>query len=115
MSYKIIELKGRNTQTSYTELLFEIASAKAGGIKLIRFNIKAAVNEAEAKDVKKMISSLIKTLKQMKSKGQIQLFATPTSFEKTTTEAVFILNKHPYVISEIKPDESLEFFFYIII
>ncbi len=113
MLIKTVELKGRVFHSSRTEMLFEIASAKSEGVEIVRFDIPVATDETEQSNLKKMTSSLIKELRQMKTKGQIQLYATPTSFEKMSTEAVFLLNKYPFLSDDAELTEKLEGFIYV--
>lgn len=113
MSIKTVELKGRDAQSSRTEMLFEIASAKAEGIGLIRFNISSLSGESEKSSLKRIISALTKELKQMKTKGKLQLYATPASFENGTTEAVFLLNKYPCISDNTEVSSEYESYIYV--
>lgn len=89
--YKIIDLKAENIDSMTTEIMFEVAGARADGNELIRLNI----NNDEAK----LYDGAIKLLKNMKQKGLIQFFATEKSFSNGSTEASFLINKYQDSIS----------------
>lgn len=97
MSYKEINLRALTPESAVTEIMYEIAACRADNIDLIRINILE--NAEDYSDFKKIISSLIKLFKKMKQKGSIQLFATAESFNKSTTEAVYLQNKYPQLLS----------------
>ena len=89
--YKIIDLKAENIDSMTTEIMFEVAGARADGSELIRLNIN--------NDDAKLYDSAIKLLKNMKQKGLIQFFATEKSFSNGSTEASFLMNKYQDSIS----------------
>ena len=89
--YKIIDLKAENIDSMTTEIMFEVAGARADGNELIRLNIN--------NDETKLYDSAIKLLKNMKQKGLIQFFATEKSFVNGSTEASFLMNKYQDNIS----------------
>ena len=89
--YKIIDLKAENIESMTTEIMFEVAGARADGNELIRLNIN--------NDETKLYDGAIKLLKNMKQKGLIQFFATEKSFSNGTTEASFLMNKYQDSIS----------------
>ena len=108
MSEKVVRLKEKTALSCLTEMMYEIASARAEGIGLIRLLIAD-----DSTDNKKILSSIIRRLKQMKQGNQIQLFVTPDAFSKGTTEAVFLVNKYPEIsISNLELNEG-ETFIYI--
>ena len=112
MKYKVIELRGKEARDLTTEAMFEIASAKADGLELIRFNIHLLTDGAENL-AKKNLKPVIKTLKNMKSTGQIQFFATPESFKTSSTEAVFLINKYPTLFANIDDESETDTYIYI--
>ena len=89
--YKIIDLKAENIDSMTTEIMFEVAGARADGNELIRININ--------NDETKLYDGAIKLLKNMKQKGLIQFFATEKSFLNGSTEASFLMNKYQDSIS----------------
>ena len=97
--YNIIDLKSENIESMTTEIMFEVAGARADGNELIRLNI----NNDEAK----LYDGAIKLLKNMKQKGLIQFFATEKSFSNGSTEASFLINKYQDSIS-ISDNEGRE-------
>ena len=109
MQIKSIVPRGSTAEELLTEILFEIATAHADGVELIRIEI----SEGSAVDNRpKVFSSIIRRLKQMKQRGQIQFFATPDSFLRSSTEAVFLLNKYPVYFDGISKGE-IEKYIYI--
>ena len=98
MSYKEINLRSLTSESVVTEIMYEIATARADMVDLIRINSVCHMAE-EAFDSKKVFSSIIKLLKTMKQNGSIHFFATLDSFNRSTTEAVFLQNKYPELFS----------------
>lgn len=98
MQYKTINLKGREPGELTTEVMFEIASARADGEELVKFNIPS--EEALGSFYKKNLNELKRTFKKMKTAGQIQLFAMKSSFVESSTEAIFLMNKYPTVFED---------------
>lgn len=94
MSYKEINLRSSTTDGANTEIMYEIATARADLIDLIRINL-VSNEEDESIDLRKLFSSVIRLLKNMKQGGSIHFFATEDSFIRGTTEAVFLQNKYP--------------------
>jgi hypothetical protein len=95
MKYKELNLRADLPEQINTELLFEIASARAEGTELICINI---FNEEKKYSFpQKQRSVLIKLIKNLKSEGRIQLFATSDSFRNQTTESYFLQNKYPEI------------------
>ena len=100
MSYKIVEIRGRGVSSAMTEILFELATAKSERVELIRFNITPEADDTEHGYAKKLVLSIQRRLKDMKQLGKIQVYATRASFESSSTEAVFLLNKYPDILAE---------------
>ena len=65
MQYKTINLKGREPGELTTEVMFEIASARADGEELVKFNIPS--EEALGSFYKKNLNELKRTFKKMKT------------------------------------------------
>ena len=93
MYFKEITLRACLPEHMATEIMYEIASARADGAELFRINISA--NESDGVIYKKRYSSLVRLLKGMKDDGRIQFFATEDSFASMNTEAIFLHNKYP--------------------
>ena len=93
MNYKVIELDSMSADHT-VELRFAVASERAEGTELLRVDIPFSENE---KEHVKIMSSITKTLKQMKEERLIQFYATKKSFSSATTESQFLLNKYPSV------------------
>ncbi len=99
MSYKEILLRSRTADAAVTEIMYEIAACRADGVELIRFNISYGNAMESMNEVGKIISALLRTLKNMKQKGSIQFLATPDSFINGSTESSFLYNKYPSIFS----------------
>jgi hypothetical protein len=93
MNYKELNFRSKTPDAAATEIMYEIATARADGIDLFRINF--SLDEGEGIDGKKIFLTVIKLLKNMKQNGNIHFFATHDSFTHGTTEAVFLKNKYP--------------------
>jgi hypothetical protein len=94
-----IDLKARNLDSALTEIMFEIAGAKADGCELARINIIHVDGENDL-SVAKLYDGVIKILKNMKAKKLLQFYAVKESFEKPSTEGRFLINKYPDISTE---------------
>ena len=110
MIYKTLELAASEPRELTTELMFEVATARADGAELLRFDAKIPENEAQRK---KKLSTILKLLKNMKATGKIQFFAMPESFAAGGTEAIFLINKYPELF-ESKPQVADGFIYFYI-
>ena len=89
--------QGKNRDEIYTEIMFALATARTEGAELLFVEI----TECDVEKFDAIKSSVIKRLKQMKQSGQIQFFATPDSFKRASTEAVFLLNKYSTFLGNV--------------
>ncbi len=93
--YREIPLLTDLSEKVVTEIMFEVASARADGVQLLRFDIA----EREDPRIARRISRVARrVLKDMKTRGAIQFFAFPESIENKTTEYEFIVNKYPSLL-----------------
>ena len=106
MDLKEIKLVTIDYDSFLTELKFEIATARSEGCRLLKIFIHETLAENE---LDKFYFSLYKSLRFMKQKGIIKLFASSDNFQKNSTEAVFILNKFPNIIDDINAEENGEY------
>ncbi|MBQ8321992.1 MAG: hypothetical protein IJX92_06465 [Clostridia bacterium] len=102
MNYKTIIPEGKDYAALVTELRYAVASARASGEELVIINIPDN-DDVQSKKTKTLI---IRILKTMKKEGLIQFYATGESFESLTTEARFLLNKYPQIISDSQKDSA---------
>ena len=112
MRTKILNLLESDSRSIATEVMFEIAAARADGVGLVKFIAYKDFSEAGAALFRKKRTVLIRTLKSMKEKKLIQFYALAADFASMSTEASFLLNKYPtefYVLPE--EDEHSAFFF----
>lgn len=112
MIFKEKDLRSVSRENAKTEIMFEIASARADNVELIRINI-ADSKDGQRSDLKRLEASVVQLLKAMKQRGQIQLFALPECFIKMNTEAVYLINKYPAIFKNIPSEEECESYIYI--
>ena len=90
---KIIELTGNKPTELDTEIRFSIASLRASGEELVRFDIRSESDTTPR--------SALKILRRMKSEGAVQAVASRESFALEDTEARYINNKYGQTLGEI--------------
>jgi hypothetical protein len=96
MIIKRIDLKSTSNDAVHTEILFEVAAARADGCELVRFDIKP--NEDSNYPIERLYDGVLRVVKSLKQKNLIQFYATGESFVNATTEASFLINKYPDLI-----------------
>ena len=94
MKYSEIKITSKTQSDLKTETLFNIASERASGNELLLFRID------DSDIATKMFAALIRILKSLKSSGGILLYADSTSFESSSREAEYLINKYPEFFSE---------------
>ena len=109
MEYKVIELNADSVDPT-VELRYAVASERAGGSELLRIDVPSVENEKERA---KRLSYVTKILKQMKDERLIQFFATKKSFQSSSMEAEFLLNKYPCISAASTAEDEASDFFYI--
>ena len=107
--YKEINLKSNTQEKIITEILFELAVARADGIQIVKLNIPDCDNEDEFCPIERKMQGIVKLFKNMKRKNMIQLYSTPESFLFQTTEAVFLLNKYPSLSAVVASNSDFWF------
>ncbi len=91
-----------------TEIFFKVASARASGFSVVRFDIKKCDDEqAELRALK----FLARILRGMKKRGAVQFFVMKDGFLRSSTEAQYILNVYPEVADAIPEDEGTKYIF----
>lgn len=103
MKFKTILLKESSPASVTTELMYEIASAHATGVELLKVNIEKCDEE---KLFARLFNASIRLLKKVKSDGMIQFYATEQSFSSMSMEAEFLLNKYSDIIENDKGEAS---------
>ena len=81
-----------------TEILYEVASTRARGLKFLEIGIDAAEDE-------KAHITAIKVLKKLKKQGKIELFITVSENESDSKEAQYVSNKYPELSLSNNSDE----------
>ena len=110
MEYAVYEIKYDYDTDIETEARFYIASARADGAVLVRFDLRYG---EEKRTVKRRLAVLVRLLKQMKRESLIQFFATEEDFTNMSMEADFMYNKYEKYISTDKSASSADTFVYI--
>ena len=90
---KIIELTGDRSFELDTEIRFGIATERAAGEELVRFDVKS--------DNESTLRHTTKILRRMKGEGAVQVLATRDSFLSGDTEASYIINKYGCELGEL--------------
>ena len=101
MKYKVIELAVMKPDGVAPEIMFNVASERVASVELICFNLPITDDDTVKK---RLTSAAIRTFKEMKGRGAIQLYATRTSFIEQTTEAQYLINKFPELFEELDYD-----------
>ena len=102
MSLYIKQLKYTKPAQMNTEVLFEIAGARAEGCPLIRLDLPFS---EEGEEAEKSLRTLVRILKGMKKRGAVQFFIGKDDVLRSTTEARYLMNVFPEAENEI-PTES---------
>ena len=109
--FKKVVIECKNDTRVETEIVFNIAGARATGNKLIRLDL---VNEAKNSVFNHQKQIMLSLLREMKRDGRIQFFATEVSFEKMKLEAQFLYNKFEEFI-DLSKDSEKNLFVYILL
>ena len=96
--YRELTLLSDSVPKVATEIMFEVATARADGTELVRFNILPREDDRLAQ---RLAREAQRVLKGMKGRGAIQFFATPASIESVSTEYEFIMNKYSEIIEDV--------------
>ena len=110
MEYRQILVRGLTAEAVTTEIMYEVAGVRSAGSELLRININKTDDE---KSFRRVVSAAVKVLKGMKEQGKIQVFATPKSFEDTTMEAQFLINKYPELLQTVSEETSDATYIYV--
>ena len=108
--YKRLELSAEESVKVATEVMFEVATARAEGVELMRFSLKA---KEDARIVSRLSRAAKKVLKDMKGRGAIQFFAFPESMENKSMEYEFIVNKYSGLLDLSADGVEGEEYFYV--
>ena len=93
MKYNSFAFSHGTQSTVETEILYNIASARANKVEILRFSPSQVENE-------KALSAAIRVLRGLKKQGKIRLFILSQDLFSDSTEAEYLRNKYPD-ISEI--------------
>ena len=98
MSLYIKQLKYTKSAQMNTEVLFEIAGARADGCSVVRldlpFSEECGVSEKASLTLKRIIRSI-------KKRGTVQFFVSKDDILHSTTEARYLMNVFPEVENNI--------------
>ena len=100
MKYRAYTTDGTQPSDIKNEILYIIASARASDTELVKITVGDGGDVA-----KKNMRSALRFLKEFKTAGKIQLYATKDSFLQSSVEAQYLLNKYgEYVDHMTDPD-----------
>ncbi len=108
MDFKRMGLASSDAEDFITALKFEVATARCERVQILRVDLCESAGDEEAG---KFFAYVSKVLRSMKQKGIIQFFASPESFRRHSTEAVFLLNKYPEYVDEGSLGEKENYLF----
>ncbi len=106
MRLTIKQLKYGKLKEMNTEVLFELASARAGGFSVVRLDVPPAEDD---KIKERELSFLARILRAMKKRSAIQFFVTEEGLSRSTTEAKYLLNVFPEVEDAIPEGDGYIF------
>ena len=95
-------IENRLVDLLFTEVRFDIASARASCCEVICFEADASGDERA-----KLITHITKHFKALKKEGKIDFFATHTDFEKESATASYLINKIPNLQEKISNEKLL--------
>jgi len=107
MIYTKVELKERNYTALLTEIYFNIASERAVGSELVRFDIK----KPKDKDDTKAYPAAVRIMKYAKRRSFIQIFLTENMMGENTTEALYMQNLYGELIEKEDLPEGYNFIY----
>lgn len=110
MKYALKTMRSKTLPTLKNEFLFEIASERVSGTELIRFELE---HEPEGEAMDKLAFAIARFMRSLKLKGLIQLYATHYSFFSSSTEAKYLVNKHPEFFKDRSNIENTRYFIYV--
>lgn len=100
MLYTQVELKERNYTALLTEILFCVATERAVGAELVRFDIK----KSNEKGDDKAYPAAKRIMKYARKRGIIQIFVTDESYPDNTTESLYMQNLYgDFIEGERRP------------
>lgn len=98
MKQKSFELKSKLNESLNTEIAFAIATSRAEGVEIVKMILAPEIIKKEA--------FVMKTLRNMKANGKIQLFERSENLASDTTEARYLRNKYLDLIKESTDEHS---------
>ena len=107
MSIYIKTIKYEKLSQMNREGLFEIATARAGGFKVARFDID--IDKEIPERTQKLLKTLARILRGAKKRSAIQFFVTEDGFLNSTTESNYLLNVYPEIEEHIPTDRGFIF------
>lgn len=100
-----------NDTSVKTEILFNIASTRASGSKLLRLDF---INKEKMSNFRHNMKIMLSLLREIKLEGRIVCYATERTFEKMKLEAEFLYNKYESFIDLSKESEDVVFVYILV-
>ena len=107
MKFSEINLTGQSREQLKTEIFFSVASERASGVEVVRFNITPKDEDFTAR----AFTHSVRILKGMKENRAVQFLATPQSFENSEREASFLINKYPELFSDFTANSDVPYIY----
>lgn len=101
MKYLSYKTEGLKTPDIKNEILYIVASARASESELVRIEVTRAADSGD-----KNMRTVIRCLKELKTAGRIQLYATKDSFLSSSVEAQYLKNKYSDYLDQSDDDDS---------
>jgi len=89
MIFKYYRLSGRSLKDLNTEIRYNVATARADGVELLRFELS---RDDDERNMEKNLYCIARILSSMKRDGHIQFFVK--SLSDNSREAEYIKNKY---------------------
>ena len=105
MKFQTTKLSGSNISELETEIRYYVATARADGAQLIRFDLTHFGSE---KEDSRIMSCATRVLRRIKNERIIQFFLPKTSVGGVGAESDYLLNKYyDFVTAEDAGDSSV--------
>ena len=101
MIYYKVQLRERNYSALLTEIIFNVATAKAEAAELVRFDIGKPTDKNDTK----AYPAALRIMKYAKKRGIIQIYLNDEMLKSNSTEALYIKNLYgDFIEGEIRPE-----------
>ena len=99
MKIEVFTLKSSTAALLQTEILYSVATARASGSDLIRFDTELEKRES-------IFAAMLKILKAIKKQGKIDVYISASDITGESKEAEYLRNKYPLVSDDAEKEGS---------